>query len=114
MKKLLLMVGGLFLLASCGYTQRQSELTGQVKRLTHETPILCPDRVDVDLSLGVMRNGVGSMSSEDVFLTVPNREDQEVLAKAAAEGALVKITYDTARFVFCWNPAIVTHVERTK
>lgn len=33
--------------------------TAQVKKVEHDTPLICPDQVNVDLSLGVMQNGVG-------------------------------------------------------
>lgn len=98
-------------LSSCGYSSKQNELIGQVKKVKHETPIFCRDRTDVDISLGVMRNGVGSMSSEDKFLTVTNPDDVRALIKANESGALVKVTYDEARLNFCYQTDIVTKVE---
>ena len=94
-----------------GYSARENELTGQVKKVVSRTPIVCSDRVDTDISLGVMRNGVGSMSTEDQWFTVPNQADQELLRKASESGALVKVTYDVIRITWCWEDHVVTHVE---
>lgn len=66
-----------------------------------QTPLFCSDRVDVDISLGMMRNGVGSMSTEDAIMWVPDKAEQELLEEAAATGALVKVTYNQFRFTFC-------------
>jgi len=84
--------------AACGYTSKNNEMTGQVKKVHNQTPILCSDFVAADISLGVLRNGVGSMSAEDKEVYVPNAADAELLRKAADTGQLVKITYDVARF----------------
>lgn len=98
-------------MSGCGYSSLNSNLTGQVKALMQRTPLLCGDRTDVDISLGVMRNGVGSMSTEDIVLTVPNREDVTLLKKASASGQLVNITYSVYRFTWCWNLHVVERVE---
>jgi hypothetical protein len=60
-----------------------------------------------------MRNGVGSMSTQEMWLYVPNEGDYNILAKAAETGAIVKIKYDEARLRFCVPANIVTHVEIT-
>lgn len=104
----------MFALTSCGYSSRNSDLIGQVKRVVSATPVFCDDRVDADISLGVMRNGIGSMSTQDVWVTVPNKDDQELLKKASETGAIVKATYDVKRTVFCWQHDIITHVELVK
>jgi hypothetical protein len=95
MKKLIVL--SLFLTA-CGYTSKGNELVGQVKKVIDKTPVICSDYVEVDLSLGVMRNGVGSMSHEDVDLYVPNASDATLLKRAAESGQLVKISYDEKRW----------------
>lgn len=104
----------LLMLSSCGYSSRQNELIGQVKKVSHLTPILCGDRVDTDISLGVMRNGVGSMSAQDVWLTVENPDDVKALATANESGELVKITFDEKRTTLCRRNEIVTKVEIVK
>lgn len=101
-------------LSSCGYSSRNSELIGQVKNVSNETPLLCHNRVDADISLGIMRNGVGSMSKEDVWLTVPNAADQDLLKRANESGELVKVTYDIARVNWCWKNVVVSKVEIVK
>lgn len=98
-------------LVSCGYSAKNSEMIGQVKSVTNETPILCNERNDVDISLGVLRNGVGSMSAEDVFLTISNEKDLAVLKEANESGKLVKVVYDFKRWTWCWNQRIVKSVE---
>jgi hypothetical protein len=113
MKSILLVIT-LVMITSCGYSVRDSDLIGQVKKVSNETPLLCEDRTDTDISLGVMRNGVGSMSTEDIWLTVPNKEDKETLIKANETGSLVKITYDSKRVTFCWHNKIVKKVEIVK
>ena len=88
-------------LAGCGYSHRGNEMTGQVKKVMSVTPIICPDRYDIDMSLGVIRNGVGSMSSEDTEATVVSDAALAVLKKAAETGQLVKVTYNIARLRWC-------------
>lgn len=96
MKKVALL--SLLALGGClGHNSTGNELVGQVKRVQHKTPILCPDYVHVDVSMGTMRNGVGSMSTQDLWLWVKNPGDVAILEKAAKDGQIVKITYDVAR-----------------
>lgn len=86
------------LLVGClGHTSSDNELTGQVKRVQNKTPLLCPDYTHVDISLGVMRGGVGSMSTQDIWLWVKNPADIPALMKAAENGAIVKVKYSVAR-----------------
>lgn len=94
-----------------GYSSTDNELVGQPKKVLHQTPIVCDERYDLDMSLGVMRDGVGSMSQQDVVLTVPNSNDVKTLTKAVADGKLVRVRYDIKRFVWCWNDHIVRSVE---
>lgn len=113
MKKLL-MAGLVLSLTGClGHTSTGNELVGQVKRVQHKTPLLCPDYVHVDISLGVMRNGVGSMSTQDIWLWVQNSTDVAVLEKAAQNGQIVKVNYDVARgrWFECVEKEELTRVE---
>lgn len=113
MKSVFLVV--LFLvLASCGYSSKNSELIGQVKKVVLETPLICDDRMLVDISLGVIRNGVGSMSKEDVFLSVLTDNDLKTLKSANETGALVKITFDEKRVTLCLENKQITKVEIIK
>lgn len=80
-----------------GHTSSGNELTGQVKKVQHVTPIFCPDYYHVDISLGTMRNGVGSMSSQDIILWVKNESDVAMLEQASRDGSIVKVNYDIAR-----------------
>lgn len=104
-------LGMILSLAGCGFSSRNNELTGQVKKVMHNTPLICPDFFDADVSLGVMRNGVGSMSSQDRWLFAPRESDQEIFKKAAESGAIVKVTYDTRRLAICTEEEVVTKVE---
>jgi hypothetical protein len=85
----------------CGYSSTNNEMVAQPKKIHHTTPILCHNYTELDVSMGVMRNGSGSMSTEDVLLTVNNDKDQIVLQKAIDDGKLVKIHYDEFRFAVC-------------
>src|ERR1700677_1762153 len=98
-------------LSGCGYESKNNELVGQVKRVVEKTPILCSDWTQADVSLGVMRNGTGSVSKEDTFLTVVNKQDADNLKQAAETGIPVKVIYNVKRIAFCTEKHIVTKVE---
>lgn len=101
-------------LMGCGYSSRENELIGQVKKVKHQTPLICPDRIDVDVSLGVMKNGVGSMSTQDIWLTVTDKSISDAFTAANASGQPVKITYDVTRIAICNENEIATKVELIK
>lgn len=93
----------LLVLAGC-LKSSDNDAIGQIKKVVNKTPIICPDYTEVHMSLGVVRNGVGSMSHEDLYLAVDN-DNKGLIAelKAAAEsGAIVKLTYDVKRVSPCW------------
>lgn len=110
----LLFVAAILAVAACGYTSRDNELIGQVKKVKSLTPLICPNRVVVDVSLGVMRNGVGSMSTQDIWLYAPTEALVAKLKAAAERGAPVKVTYDVHRFVICPENEQITTVEELK
>ncbi len=85
----------------CGLSATGAELTGQVKKVVSKTPMICPDHTIADISLGVMRNGVGSMSSQDVEVVVSNPVLIATLRTAAEGGKLVKVVYNARRFRWC-------------
>ena len=97
-------------LTACGYSSTGNVLEGQVKKLVHRTPIICPDYIEVDVSLGVMRNGVGSLSKEDVVLAVEDLRLIDTLKRAAKSGAIVTIGYDVPRVSLCWPDHRLTSV----
>lgn len=99
------------LLSACGYQAKDNELVGQVKKVVERTPLICGDYTEADVSLGVLRNGNGSMSREDVELRVNNDADRKLLKHAAETGAPIKANYDIKRIVFCGPDHIITHVE---
>jgi outer membrane lipopolysaccharide assembly protein LptE/RlpB len=113
MKKLLV-IALCTALAACGYGSRDNELIAQVKKVTQQIPITCPGFTAVDLSLGVMRNGVGSMSKEDVWMTVTDKDQIAKLQAAAESGQIVIIKYDDWRWRYCTPDSYVTSVELTK
>jgi hypothetical protein len=99
-------------LAGClGHSSVDNELEGQVKKVQHVTPIIMWNYDQVDVSLGVMRNGTGSISKEDMWLCVPNQDDVALLKEAAESGTPVKIKYDVARVNWYQEEETVTHVE---
>ena len=98
-------------LCSCGYSSLDNELIGQVKLVKNYTPLVCNNWNMTDISLGVMRNGVGSMSHEDVSLTVTDDKVLQKLKEANASGKLVKVMYDVKRWTWCVDNYIVKSVE---
>lgn len=112
MKKILILL--VACLSACGYSQTESEAIGQVKKVANVNDIFCSRRVDTDISLGVMVNGVGSMSSQDLWLTVKDKTHIATLKKANETGKLVKFKYDVARLNWCWNDHELTEVEILK
>ena len=112
MKKLLIALSALSLTA-CGYSSRDNEAVGQIKKIMFNTPIVCSDFYDVDLSLGVMRNGTGSMSTQDMWIVV-SKSDLTLLKQANETGDVVKITYDTQRVAICTDGKIASKVEIIK
>lgn len=87
---------------ACGTGTANSEVTAQVKKVVHRTPLICPEYTEVDVSLGVMRNGVGSMSHEDLVLRVMDESQVPALEKAAKDGAIITLRYDIARLAACY------------
>ncbi len=90
------------MLTACGYSGVDSQVIGQVKKVRHETPLFCSDNDYVDVSLGVMRNGVGSMSTQDMLLQIKSPEQKASLQQAVLTGKLVNITYDSKRWSWCY------------
>lgn len=92
------------LATACGKTSVDNEAVGQVKKVVKTTPLICPDYTEIDVSLGVLRNGVGSISKEDVELAIDNSRAAEIdtLKKAAESGAIVHVSYDVQRVSWCW------------
>ena len=88
-----------------------NQAVGQVQTVKNVTPILCPDYKEVDLSLGVMKNGVGSFSKKDMTFYVTNNESIATAQSAQASGRLVRVTYNTPRIVICKAPYTATKIE---
>jgi hypothetical protein len=95
---------------ACGYSSSGNELEGQVKKVIRRTPIICPDYYEADVSLGVLRNGVGSLSKEDVTLYVERPDSVETLKAAARTGAIVSVRYDVKRVTLCVPEHFLTSV----
>jgi hypothetical protein len=104
----------LLLLSGCGWSSWDNEAIGQVKKVQHATPIICSDYDHVDISLGIIRNGIGSVSTQDMWFYVPNPADLALLKGATDSGALVKFTYGVKRFRWCVDKEMITHVELVK
>lgn len=110
MKRLILI--SLFLgLTSCGYSSVNNEITGQVKKIVNHTPLLCMNHRTADISLGVMRNGVGSMSTEDVIVFIDGGTQLKTFQQAVDSGKLIKLNYMIKRFTFCVPDHIVQSIE---
>lgn len=89
------------LLVGCGYSHRDNELIGQPKSVESTTPIFCPNQNVLHLSLGVMRNGVGSMSTEDVRINIPDDNLAWALKETVKSGKLINAKTNEARFRWC-------------
>lgn len=109
MKKTLF--GALLFCLSCGYSDKDVTASGQVKAVSHKTPIVCPERDVVDISLGVMKNGVGSMSTHDMYLVVYDPAALATLKEAAKKSSIVDFTYNDARFRWCNETEELTSVK---
>jgi hypothetical protein len=114
MKKTMLVLLSSIALSGCGYTSRDGEAIGQAKKVTAVTPLLCGDYYALDVSLGVMRGGVGSMSTQDMWLTIRNVGDIAKMKAAVESGAIVRIKYDTPRFPICTESFVLTGFEVTQ
>jgi hypothetical protein len=111
MKKILAPLLLLSLTGCLGHSSSDNELEGQVKKVQHVTPIIFFNYERVDVSLGVMRNGTGPISKDDMWLSVPNGDDIAILKHAAENGAPVKIKYYVSRVNWYQEEDTVTHVE---
>lgn len=111
--KIAMIVIGLFV-AGCGYKQIDGELIGQVKKVIRVTPLLCPEYVSADISLGVLRGGVGSMSTQDVWVVV-DKTHEKIFRNASENGKIVKVKYDVKRFggnyVVCTPDHFATFID---
>jgi hypothetical protein len=107
---------GVYLLY-CGFTTmygRDGEVIGQAKRLTMVTPFwssFCQPYYELDLSLGVLQNGVGSISKQDMIFTVLNTEDLPKMKAAVEAGSIIKVKYDTRRLAACTATYLATGLE---
>lgn len=103
----------LFAFGFCGCWGHESvdnKLTGQAKKVHHNTPLICPDYYSADISLGVMRNGVGSMSTQDVEVVI-SAADLPTFEKAALDGSVVDLEYNVKRLKICTTGHIATNVK---
>ena len=114
MNKIFILALILAALSGCGYSATNSEVIGQVKKVMHNTPLICPDYNDADVSLGVMRNGTGSMSTQDQWYYIPDARLLDEFKKANESGSLVKITYSVKRVSLCVSDHQVTAIEVLK
>lgn len=102
-----IIVTGLVYLISSAFTTmaaRDGTLIGQAKKLTLVTPywsFVCPNYYALDVSLGIMQNGTGSISHEDMWLTVINVDDLSEMEVAVKKGSIVKVKYNTRRWFAC-------------
>jgi hypothetical protein len=118
-KGLSLIILAVFLVTGCwGWVSKENELIGQVKKVERATPLVCPDYKKADITLGVMKNGTGSLSTSDVWVVITDKDQEKILREANETGALVKIKYDEKRcggnFWVCTPEKFITEVEILK
>lgn len=112
MRRILFALSALPLLAGCfGFSSVDNELIGQVKFVKNITPLILPGYFMADISLGVMRNGAGSMSRDDKELFTFDDALQNKLKRAAETGEIVKLRYRQHRVVAYGPDYEVTAVE---
>ena len=97
-----------------GYSHKNGELIGQVKRVETKTNLVCANYDMTSVSLGVLRGGVGSLSTVDIDLWIPDTNHRDHLRKVVATAQLVKIKYDEYRVAFCKPDLVVRGVEEVK
>lgn len=85
----------------CGYSHLDNEVVGQPKSVESTTPLLCPNQHILHLSLGVMRHGVGSMSTEDIKINIPDDSLVAPLKKAVEAGKIISARTNEARLRWC-------------
>ena len=102
---------GVLLLSGCGYSAKDGEAIGQAKKLTAVTPLICEGYVAFDMSLGILKGGSGSMSTQDIWLTVKDGVNLMILKKAVENASIVHIRYDTRRVPFCTEKFILNGVD---
>lgn len=88
-------------LSGCGYSHRDNDVVGQPKSVESTTPVFCPDQHILHLSLGVMRHGVGSMSTEDIRINVPDSSLVPRLKSVVESGKIINARTNEARFRWC-------------
>lgn len=100
-------------LSACGNTSTDNEVVGQVKRVVNKTPIVCPNYTLADISMGVIRNGGGNLSKEDLWVVIPEK-DAPKFKKLAESGETIKVTYDVTRWAWCKPAERLTTVDAIK
>lgn len=111
--KNLINVSFLFALFGCGYSAIDSEFIGQIKYVEHATPIICPDYYYASVSMGVMKNGVGSMSTHDATIEIDKTQVEE-WKRLSKNASIVKINYNERRATLCVPLLISTGVTEVK
>lgn len=95
-----ILIGLLALTLACGKSSVDGEMIGQVKKVSSETPLICPNYKVADVSLGIMQNGTGSLSKEDVWIVVPDHLVYK-FREANEKNLIVKVRYDVERIAPC-------------
>lgn len=93
-----------------GWSEKEISGTGQVKRVGLQNNIVCPNYYEADISLGIMRNGVGSVSTHDMVFFIPDSMLKD-FRTYSEKGSIVNFTYDVRRFDWCVNEFRLTSVK---
>lgn len=101
----------LILFTGCGYTSKDNEVVGQVKKIVNETPLFCNNYTWVDISLGVFKDGIGSSSKEDLILRVKDKNTISEIKLLAKENKILKVKYNEKRFVWCGLDKFLESIE---
>jgi hypothetical protein len=100
----------------CGWSGKEITGLGQVKKVGLESNLVCPDYYQVDIALGIMRNGFGCMSTHDQRFFVPDSIQRFFIPDsmlkdfrtAAEKSSIVNFSYDVRRASSCVNNYRIT------
>lgn len=105
------LLGAALLLSSCGNSATDIELTGQLKAAGVATNLICPDYFYLDMSMGVIKDGTGSVSKDDIFVTLYGRQEYKKYQELAKVGAIITVHANMRRAAFCTETYIMIKEE---
>lgn len=78
----------------------EGELVGQIKEVRKVNPVICPRHATAEISLGHIKDGTGSYSTEDKLIQIPDDRVEE-FKRYAVTGEIVTAQTATWRLALC-------------